>query len=630
MDLAATDDVESAVLALIDQGVSAASIVIFAEHPDYPGCLQAEPLDGDARGLFYTAYANWMSRHLVLNDLFLLEPFSEALERDGYSVLLGPSTATLLADHQRWQQPLKIEGFELRLREGGTGQLYEYQTFTLNRALERAENKSRAERFFFFGWGTGTGKSMISAAAAQEMYNRDMVDLVIVFTLRKLKLNMADFFNKNSSLRTVVNDHAKPETRKRRYLDPEVDVFVMNYDKAHFDLDALLQRVKGKRVLFILDEVQRITTSDKKTRARRGLETLVGSCTSTVWPMSASVVQETPLNYRDVFSLSEGTGEHPLGTRADFEDRYLLSKTTKTLQGRSGGFFSHTFFDWDHPSLHEVRHRISDRAQSVRKTDPSVKGLFKGLQTLEEPVQMSSQDRQLYDVIVGHATTAHERGESLAPYYRLMRYVCNNPEALLHTRDELGMELAAQYPKLCTPNNSSKLEMVCDKIEAIRDEGDKVVVFTAWTNLSLFLIAKALDRRKINYVLHYGVGMSDAQAHAAETRFKQDHTITVFLSSDSGAYGLNLQEARFVVNYECPYSYDLLMQRSERINRADSWLDGLTNYVYTCQDTVEERIWQVNNERRRLAAATAGTSETLTYGKEEDSRTLAYLVLGSS
>ena len=87
------------------------------------------------------------------------------------------------------------------------------------------------------------------------------------------------------------------------------------------------------------------------------------------------------------------------------------------------------------------------------------------------------------------------------------------------------------------------------------------------------------------------------------------------MSSDAGAYGLNFQEARFVINYDIPYSYDTLMQRGDRVNRADSYLDGLTSYVYVTDDSVEENIWKINNQRRRLAEVTQGARESLNSGK---------------
>ena len=65
------------------------------------------------------------------------------------------------------------------------------------------------------------------------------------------------------------------------------------------------------------------------------------------------------------------------------------------------------------------------------------------------------------------------------------------------------------------------------------------------------------------------------------------------------------------------YSYDDLCQRNARIDRADSHLDGLTAYVMITEDSVvENRIWSVCEERRRLAEAVQGTREELTYGVE--------------
>jgi hypothetical protein len=67
------------------------------------------------------------------------------------------------------------------------------------------------------------------------------------------------------------------------------------------------------------------------------------------------------------------------------------------------------------------------------------------------------------------------------------------------------------------------------------------------------------------------------------------------------------------------------MQRSERINRADSQLDGLTAYTYVTDDTIETRIAQVCEERRLLAANTLGTAETLnSEGTTPDNRWLIF------
>ena len=128
------DDTERQVGALLDVGIPASKIVLVEEHPDFRGYLQFEPFDVNARGLFYGEYREWMSRHLILNELHLAGAFAERLTADGYYPQWTPSTAHISADITRWSQPLQIDGYTFR----------PFQTFSLNRALGRARQGTDA------------------------------------------------------------------------------------------------------------------------------------------------------------------------------------------------------------------------------------------------------------------------------------------------------------------------------------------------------------------------------------------------------------------------------------------------------------------------------------------------------
>jgi SNF2 family DNA or RNA helicase len=93
--------------------------------------------------------------------------------------------------------------------------------------------------------------------------------------------------------------------------------------------------------------------------------------------------------------------------------------------------------------------------------------------------------------------------------------------------------------------------------------------------------------------------------------FKSTPSITAFMSSDAGALGLSFQNARYVINIDPTYDYDLLTQRNKRIDRADSYLDGLTSYVLITEGSIEERLWRVCQARMAVSAATQGTDERL-------------------
>lgn len=579
-------------------------LVVVEKHPDYPEGLVFQNLH---QSEFNYTYRSFLSRYNMLSEISLLGHFVEKLEGDGYKVIFLDSCDDVLGDFERWSRPLHIPGFQIP----NGGSLYRFQEFALNKAIERAREKHPKDRLFFFGFGTGTGKSMLSAAGAQALFNEGRIDLVIAFTLRKLKINLCRNFNNTTQLRAVVIDGTK-DKRRREYEAGDFDVLVTNYEKCHFDHDEMKSLVKGKRVLWVMDETQKVLYGDNSpTQARKGLDKLVREADSTVWPMSASVVSQTPLRYRDVFSLHGRPRSNLLGPKYAFQEDYLEDKFENTFVLKNGARFTKTFFTWDDHKLQEIRHRVSPHVQAIRKTDPGIRDTFKGMQTVVHPIQMSEQDWKLYQIVEDMAKQEMEDGFVVTEHLRVLRYICNTPESLSYSESKLAQQLVNDYPKLITSKNSSKVEVFLDQVEAAAEAGEKVVAFTQYTHLTLFILQEQLAKRGLKFVSHFGSGMTDKEAQEAQDIFKASDDITLFLSSDAGAHGLSFQEARFVINYDVPYSYDLLMQRGDRINRADSYLDGLTSYVYVTDGTVEERILQVNNSRRRLASVTQGTNESL-------------------
>jgi len=773
MEIAVAHDVGKAIDAALNIPVHPDSIVLVRQHPDWPGYLLFDVGDDNAQE-FFTTYRSWISRFMALNELFMLEPFCEQLQADGYHVIFDPDCAEILDNHRRWSKPLTVANFSfIDRRTGESGQLFPYQNFTLQRALERAQARARDDRFFFYGWGTGciqgdaeislnrggkgfrmklrdvvsrfngepgryqwdlsvptyvqrevngvirlgeiqnawrsgvkttytvttesgrtlratgehpfltergwlrldqlevgdqlhvrgtqtsrgprapkshyrierervasvalygqeetfdievkgdphnflangivvhnTGKTMAAAAGAQELVNRGQIDLVMAFTLSHMRTNYQRFFNNTTALSAVVVEGTKD--RRRKLYGQNHQVFVNNYAKLRFDKELMAEVTEGDTVLWVLDEVQELTTGSTKNSWRKGLDELVKG-KDIVWPMTASAVEETPMKYRDIFELSGGSKPNPLGTQEDFKRRYIRSENRRPAVARHGGTFWIVDRKWNKAKLHEVRHRVGDRTQNARKTDPGVRENFKGLTCERLDVQLSPQHREIYDYVTELAQEALYREESTVPHYNLLRYIANNAAGLRHTSEALAAEVLQRFPQTHQSEFATKLEVLGEQLETIRDQGDKAIVFTHWTNLGTNLIHDYLTRRKISHVLHTGE-LTPRDAQKAQDDFKARDDIAVFLSSDAGSHGLNLPEAKYVISYECPYSYDVLHQRNSRVDRADSHLEGYTAYVYVAEDTLETRIWDVMEERRAVAEATTGATETLSYG----------------
>jgi len=83
-------------------------------------------------------------------------------------------------------------------------------------------------------------------------------------------------------------------------------------------------------------------------------------------------------------------------------------------------------------------------------------------------------------------------------------------------------------------------------------------------------------------------------------RFKQDPDCRLFLSTDSGATGLNLQAANVVINLDLPWNPARLEQRIAR-----AWRKHQTRSVevinLVCENSIEHRMVSMLSQKQQLA-----------------------------
>src|SRR5437899_4352880 len=85
------------------------------------------------------------------------------------------------------------------------------------------------------------------------------------------------------------------------------------------------------------------------------------------------------------------------------------------------------------------------------------------------------------------------------------------------------------------------------------------------------------------------------------TRFRQDPDCRVFLSTDAGGVGLNLQAASAVVNFEPPWNPARLEQRIGRVHRMGQTRPVQVIHLLT-KGTIEERVWETMRLKKSLFA----------------------------
>src|SRR5208283_3989811 len=131
------------------------------------------------------------------------------------------------------------------------------------------------------------------------------------------------------------------------------------------------------------------------------------------------------------------------------------------------------------------------------------------------------------------------------------------------------------------------------------DPGAKAVVFSQWTRTHDILIRR-LEARDLGYVSFHG-GVPSEKRPALIERFRDDPSCRVFLSTDAGSTGLNLQHASTLVNMDLPWNPAILEQRIARIHRLGQ-KRPVQVISFVAKGTIEEGMLSVLAFKRSLSA----------------------------
>ncbi len=224
--------------------------------------------------------------------------------------------------------------------------------------------------------------------------------------------------------------------------------------------------------------------------------------------------------------------------------------------------------------------------------------------------EMESAQRRLYNELRRHYRDALLQRIEIEGLAKSKIQVL---EALLRLRQ------AACHPGLLDPKrsgeSSAKLNVLLEQLREVRDEGHKALVFSQFTSL-LRIVRDHLDRGGVAYEY------LDGATHDRQTRverFQHDAECRLFLVSlKAGGLGLNLTAADYVFLLDPWWNPAVEAQAVDRAHRI-----GQTRQVFAyrliARDTVEEKILELQQSKRDLAAAIIGADNSLirTLGRED-------------
>jgi superfamily II DNA or RNA helicase len=184
--------------------------------------------------------------------------------------------------------------------------------------------------------------------------------------------------------------------------------------------------------------------------------------------------------------------------------------------------------------------------------------------------------------------------------------------------------------QLVPDGTDRKFDTLIRAIEAIRRESprEKFLIFTQYRETQEFLydeMAKLYGREKI--ALLHGGPLEDKIA--AVEKFWESEGAQFLVSTTAGGEGINLQVCHILFNYDLPWNPMAVEQRIGRVHRYGQQ-DTVQVYNLVAEDTVEQRIYQLLEEKLLEIARTIGKVDPQTHEVSEDFRSEILGFLGSS
>ncbi|MDR1608760.1 MAG: DEAD/DEAH box helicase [Deltaproteobacteria bacterium] len=137
-------------------------------------------------------------------------------------------------------------------------------------------------------------------------------------------------------------------------------------------------------------------------------------------------------------------------------------------------------------------------------------------------------------------------------------------------------------------------------MERLLAEGRKILVFSEWTG-TLDLAEARLTALGESWIRLDG-SIPQARRQALIEKFTNNPKMRVFLATNAGSTGLNLQAADTIVNLDLPWNPAIIEQRIGRAHRLGQ-TKPVQAFLLVTKDTIEERLLDLLGAKSALALA---------------------------
>jgi SNF2 family DNA or RNA helicase len=165
------------------------------------------------------------------------------------------------------------------------------------------------------------------------------------------------------------------------------------------------------------------------------------------------------------------------------------------------------------------------------------------------------------------------------------------------------LELILRLKQLCNFNpatgESAKLLDIRERLEVLRQEGHRALVFSQFTDETFGVRAAAHRLAEFDPLIYTGE-MSGPERDRTVQLFKtQPQHGALLLSLRAGGVGINLQEASYVFHLDRWWNPAVERQAEDRSHRMGQ-VYPVTVFTYTCEGTIEQRIDEILSAKQAL------------------------------
>jgi len=428
----------------------------------------------------------------------------------------------------------------------------------------------------------GLGKTIQAVAACALLHHLGKAQRVLVVTPASLKTEWEEQIKRFTTLDLQLV--FGPRTARLKAYTASTPPFftIVNYEQVVTDTLDINHHMKPDIV--ILDEAQRIKNWATKTaQAVKRLQSRY-----------AFVLTGTPIENRidELYSIVDFLDPSLLGPLFRFNREFYQLDANGRPQ--------------DYQNLVTLRERVRPVLLRRRKHDVETElpirtdrqHFIKLTQAMQnEYDEIKRQVSQLVQKALCRALTKKE-SDLLMILLGMMRMICDSP-SIIKGHD------CQDCPKL------DELAGILD--EALADPDVKVIIFSEWEGM-LKKVRDWAQTNGIGYAWHTGT-VPQQKRRAEIMAFRGDPTCRLFLSTDSGGVGLNLQNASVVINCDLPWNPARLEQRIARAWRKHQ-KRPVTVINLIAENTIESAMLETLASKMTLAEGVLdGSAESLSKAK---------------